>query len=176
MYRPSRWCQKEKLAAAGSVAAQSNTNVPKDTMQGQLTAVHPSPLQHRLLWASQGSLSYSGKLLHFDSRTQPVYIYPAGKEVFPGQGNNYTTNHALSRKVPISSPCIHVQKANKCQHLKERMKWCFCRGLGMMTKQSKRLPLEIVAHAQDHSTEASTYSSFITWASMEILVLSITAP
>lgn len=36
---------------------------------------------------------------------------------------------------------------------------------------------EIFAHAQDHSTEARTSSSFIMWASVEILlVLSITAP
>lgn len=124
----------------------------------------------------QGGLCYSGKLVHFDSRRQPVYTHPAGKGGFAGQGNHQTNNHDLPRRVPISSPCIHMEKANKCQHLKERVKWCFFRGLGMMTKQSTGLPLEILAHAQDHSTEASTYSSFITWASVEILVLSITAP
>lgn len=77
-----------------------------------------------------------GEQLHFDSRTRPAYTYPTGKEGIAGQGNHCTTNRALPRRVLISSPCIHFQKANKCQHLKERVKWCFWRGLGIMIKQS----------------------------------------
>lgn len=52
----------ETIAAAGSLAAQNNTNVPKDTRQVLLTAVHPSPLQHGcwLLWTSKGAFATQG--------------------------------------------------------------------------------------------------------------------
>lgn len=44
------------------LAAQNSKNVPKDVMQVQLTAVHPSPLQHGcwLLCTSKGTLATQG--------------------------------------------------------------------------------------------------------------------
>ena len=75
----------------------------------------------------KGGLCYPGKQLHFASRTQYVYIHPTGKEEFAGKGNHCTTNQVLPMRVPISSSRIPLQKANKCQHLKERVKGCFCR-------------------------------------------------
>lgn len=124
----------------------------------------------------QGGLCCSGKQLHFDSRTQPIYLYPSGKEGLQDRETSTQLTMLCQKSAHLQSmhPCVESQQMPTPQGKSEVV---FCRGLGMMTKQSVGLPSEIFAHAQDHSTETSTSSSFIMWASVEILLaLSITAP
>lgn len=126
----------------------------------------------------KGGLCYPGKQLHFASRTQPVYIHPTGKEEFAGKGNDCTTNQVLPMRVPISSSYIHLQKANKRQHLKERVKGCFCRRVRKDDQAVRRS--EIFAghlYALRTIPQRQARLQLLSWASVEThLILSITAP
>lgn len=121
MYKPGRYVRKKKLLQLFSSPEQQKCSKGCDAGPAHSCASLPSAARMLAALYKQRDLGYSGKLLHFDSRIQLVYIYPARKERFVGQGNHCTTNHALPRTVLISSPCIHVQKANKCQLLTEKV-------------------------------------------------------
>lgn len=122
MYKPDLLERKNCYSLLSSSPEEHKCSKGHDAGPARSCSSLPSAARMLAAVDKQGDLCYSWKLLHFDSRTQPVYIYPAGKEGFAGQRNHQTTNnmqqltadqqettnHALPGGVPISSPCIHV--------------------------------------------------------------------
>lgn len=147
-------------------------------MQVQLAAVHPSPLQHGcwLLQTSKGAFAAQGSSCILTVGHNLFTCILQEKKGLQDRETSTQLTMLCQKSAHLQSmhPCVESQQMPTPQGKSEVV---FCRGLGMMTKQSVGLPSEIFAHAQDHSTETSTSSSFIMWASVEILLaLSITAP
>lgn len=132
-------------------------------MQVQLTAVHPTPLQHGcwLLWTSKGASATHGSCCILTAwHNLFTYILQEKKGLQARETTKQLTMLCLEEcPSPVhASTCRKPTNANT-----QEWSWCLYSGLGMMTKQSIGLPLEIFARAQDHSTEESVYSSFIMW-------------